>query len=151
VLLLLLFVVGGCDPLFTMQFRQALAPAPEESCIAAALRSSPLAAVVWQDTAARHREGGYVVTVRDSLVPGGAWQLHVEQGGKPGSVWVQASYSYPGFATPPRDVRARWAAQARVLLDGVRARCGAAAPLDVRCHNVGFIGGQRGACVAPSS
>jgi len=155
VLCLGLVAVGACDPAFTMQFRQALAPAPSEDCVGAALRASPLAAVVWPDTIHRGRTvaGGYVVTVRDSLVPGGAWQLHVDQAGTRDSVWVEASYSYMGYATPPRATRARWAAQTRDLLDGIRARCGSTVPLDVRCSNLGppVLGGQRGACVAPGS
>ena len=144
---LVLIAVSGCDPLFTMQFRQSLAPRPEENCLAAALRASPLAAVVWPDST--HR-GRYIVTVRDSLWPGGAWQVHVDQGGARDSTWVDASYSYMGYATPPRAVRARWAGQARDILDTVRVRCSPAVPLDVHCRNIGFIGGQRGACVAPA-
>ena len=149
-LCLCLVALTGCDPLFTMQFRQSLAPKPQESCVEAALRASPLAAVVWQD-ATRNGAASYVVTMRDSLVPGGAWQLHIDQGGAHDSVWVDASYSYMGYATPPRTVRARWAAEARDILDTVRVRCSTAVPLDVHCRNIGPIGGQRGACVAPAN
>src|SRR5689334_18668231 len=89
-LCLSMIALTGCDPLFAMQFRQSLAPRPEENCLATALRASPLAAVVWPDST--HR-GSYIVTVRDSLWPGGAWQVHVDQGGARDSNWVDASYS----------------------------------------------------------
>ena len=147
-LLFTLPVLAGCDPLYTTQYRQALAPAPAPSCVAAALRGSPLAAVVWRDTTDRSpgARSNYVVTVRDSLTIGGRWSAHVVEGGAGDSAWVRLAYSYMSYHTPRPAERARRAAQARELLEHVRVRCAPATPREVQCKSAGGVGGQRDAC-----
>ena len=146
--MLFLAAMAGCDPLYTTQYRQSLAPAAAPTCVEAALGSSPLAAVVWRDTADvdRGTAASFVVTVRDPLTPGGRWTARVAQGGVGDSAWVRVSHSYMGYETPRTIDQARWAAQARELLEEVRSRCAPATPPDIECKSIGGLGGQGGAC-----
>src|SRR5688500_18070704 len=100
--MLALPAMAGCDPLYTTQYRQSLAPAPAPTCVEAALSASPLAAVVWRDTADQGRgtAANYVVTVRDSLTSGGRWTARVAQDGAADSAWLRVSYSYMSYNTP---------------------------------------------------
>jgi len=138
----------ACDPLFSTQYRQPIAPITADQCVETALRSSPLVAIVSRDKDPDSRDvtSSYHIVVRDSATAGGEWDGQAAREQKGDSAWVRLSYQYMGFATPPRSDRARWESEAYEILESVRARCAPEAPSAVTCRAGGGLGGQRGAC-----
>lgn len=145
--LVVLVTLTACDPLFTTQYRQPIAPLTPDQCVEAALRASPHVAVVSRTNASdRAGSSHYHIVVRDSATYGGDWDGEAVREQKGDSTSMLISYSYMGFATPRRTDRARWEGEIHEILETVRARCAPDAPSRITCKGVGGIGGQRGAC-----
>ena len=142
------FALAGCDPIFSTQYRQPLAPLSADQCVESALRSSPLVAIVnrVRNEGARNVTSLYHIVVRDSATVGGDWDGEAAREQRGDSAWVRVSYAYPGFATPRKSDRARWEGQAHEILESVRARCAPEVPSAITCKAAGGLGGQRGAC-----
>ena len=140
-------LVMGCDPVFQTEYRQALAPASAAQCVQAALQSAPLIAIVSRSARPPERRAtaSYHIVVRDSATTGGHWEGEVAMA-TGDSAWLWVSYAYMGYATPPRQDRARWETQAHEILEGVRRQCAPGTPSHITCKAAGGLGGQRGAC-----
>ena len=142
------FTLTACDPLFSTQYRQPLTPLAGDPCVEAALRSSRLISRVERENSPYDHDAtaSYHIVVRDTSAMGGEWEGEASHELRHDSTWVKVSYSYMGYATPPKEERARWEAQAHEILETVRARCAPEAPSTITCKAVGGLGGQRGAC-----
>ena len=143
-----MLALSACDPLFSTQYRQPIAPLSPDQCVEAALRSAPHIAVVNREKHSHDHDvtSSYQIVVRDSATVGGEWNGEAAREQRGDSAWVRVSYSYMGYATPKRTDRARWEVEAHDILETVRAKCAPDAPSDVRCKGVGGIFGQSGAC-----
>ena len=136
---------SACDPMFATQYRQALAPAPAQGCVARVLDTSPIIGAVFRDTSthdAKTRES-FQIAVRDSLVRSGQWTAQLREiGTATDSSAVAITYSYPGFSQPTDDERLRWEQQAKSVLEAIRARCAPKSLTEVTCSSMG--GNRRG-------
>ena len=144
----LALALAACDPVFSTQYRQPVAPLTGDQCIETALRSSRLIAMVDRENRSYDHDAtsSYHIVVRDTSAMGGEWEGEAAREHRNDSTWVEISYAYPGFATPPKQERARWEVQAHQILETVRAKCAPDVPSAIKCKAVGGIGGQRGAC-----
>ena len=143
-----MLALTACDPLFSTQYRQPIAPLSPDQCVEAALRVSPHIATVTREKNPYDHDvtSLYHIVVRDSATVGGEWNGEAAREQHGDSAWVRVSYSYMGYATPKRTDRARWEVEVHEILEAVRAKCAPDAPSDISCKGVGGIGGQRGAC-----
>ena len=138
----------ACDPLFSTQYRQPLTPLAGDPCVEAALRSSRLISMVERENNSYDHDAtsSYHIVVRDTSAMGGEWEGEASHELRHDSTWVKVAYEYMGFATPPKEERARWEVQAHEILETVRARCAPEVPSAITCKAGGGLGGQRGAC-----
>ena len=143
-----LLTLTACDPLFSTQYRQPLVPLAGDPCVEDALRSSRLISMVEREKSSYDHDAtsSYHIVVRDTSAMGGEWEGEASRERRHDSTWVKVSYSYMGYATPPKQERARWEVQAHEILETVRAQCAPDVPSATTCKAVGGIGGQRGAC-----
>jgi hypothetical protein len=143
-----LLTLTACDPLFSTQYRQPLVPLAGDPCVEDALRSSRLISMVEREKSSYDHDAtsSYHIVVRDTSAMGGEWEGEASRERRHDSTWVKVSYSYMGYATPPKQERARWEVQAHEILETVRAQCAPDVPSAIACKAVGGIGGQRGAC-----
>jgi hypothetical protein len=146
--LIVIVAITACDPLFSTEYRQPIAPLSPDQCVEAALQRSPHIAVVSREKNPYDRAvtSAYHIVVRDSATIGGDWDGEAARERRGDSTWVRVSYSYMGYATPRRTDRARWEGEAHDILETVRARCAPDVPSAITCKGVGGIFGQKGAC-----
>lgn len=137
----------ACDPLFSTQYRQPVAPLTSDQCVEGALRSSRLVSRLERQKSSYDHDAtsSYHIVVSDTAM-GGEWEGEAARDHRRDSTWVKISYEYMGFATPPKQERARWEVEAHEILETVRARCAPDVPSAITCKAVGGLGGQRGAC-----
>ena len=138
----------ACDPLFSTQYRQPMTALTSDQCVETALRSSRLIPMIEKVNSSFDHDAtsSYHIVVRDTSAMGGEWEGEAARDHRGDSTWVKISYEYMGFATPPKQERARWEVQAHEILETVRARCAPDVPSAITCHASGGLGGQRGAC-----
>lgn len=141
-------LLTACDPLFSTQYRQPVSPLTGDQCVEVALRSSRLVALMERQASSCDHDAtsSYHIVVRDTSAMGGEWEGEAAREHRHDSTWVRVSYQYIGYATPPKQERARWEVQAHEILETVRLKCAPEVPSAIRCMAVGGLGGQRGAC-----
>ena len=145
----------GCDPVFAVQYRQALQPAPARQCVADALAASrvvTVAAPVMTKESGLARAPGFRVIERDSTARNGVTrELIVTHAllDSATSARVAVTYEFMGGG-PSADERRRLAVLANEILAEVRSACApGTVPAAVECrHLVSLMSRNGSACPA---
>jgi hypothetical protein len=145
----------ACDPYYSYRHRQVLRPAPAAECVASALRSSPLVAVVAADSTSAapksRAEQRFIIAIRDSTKRGGHWDVWLEQ--EPDSAEASAvslTYGFMSYDTPRDAARTRLDSLSRALLVEVKGACAPASPDTLECR-VSGLGSGRMRCGADAA
>jgi hypothetical protein len=134
--------VAACDPLYTLEVRQALRPAPAAECVARAAGHSPLVADM---RPSERRSGGetFYVILRDSAGAGAHWNGHVSRDAVGDTAGVlSVGYTWLGYARPGAEEAVKMEAAATALFTELRAACAPAAPAEQRCVRTGPLSGK---------
>ena len=141
----------GCDPVFAVQYRQALQPAPAAQCMADALAASKVVKVAEPITSKESgmaRAAGFRVIVPDSTSRRAVSHVVVTRAAlDSATARVAVTYHFMGGG-PSADERRRLAAMANGILTEVRSACApATVPAAVECrHFVSLIGRKGSSC-----
>ncbi|MFL5540800.1 MAG: hypothetical protein ACJ8J0_17545 [Longimicrobiaceae bacterium] len=129
--------VAACDPLYTLEVRQALRPAPAAECVARAVRHSPLVADMRPSD---RRSGGetFYVILRDSAGAGAHWNGRVSRDAVGDTAGVlNVGYTWLGYARPGLEEAVKMEAAATALFTELRAACSPSAPAEAQCIRTG--------------
>lgn len=146
----LALAAAACDPLYGMDVRQALRPAPTADCMAGALAASPRVSS-FQPVETRGGRRRYQVSLRGPH--GGArWFGYVEREGAEGDTAadVRVSYLWMAHDAPRRETHPEMRAAAADVLEAVRAACAPETPPAPVCEMVGPLRPRTCEPAAPS-
>ena len=132
-------MLGACDPVFYMNVRQPLSPAPAPDCLERALAASPRVREL--EPSPDRREPGFYVTLRDTTVSMRPWMGRITRrpaADSAGEV-VTMRYAWMGYESPTPGQRTKMRAVAEAVLADVRAACGPASPSAPACELTGAL------------
>ena len=132
-----LVLVTACDPIYTMEVRQALRPSPAPGCVTRVVHESPLVsearpADIW------NTPEGFYVALRDSAGAGAHWNSTVARRVAPDSTGVlSVSFQWLGYVRPDAEEAVKMEAAANRMLAELRAACAPSAPPEAECVRTG--------------